>query len=677
MSAALPTSARPQACATGRTALVLSGGGAKGLAHIGVIEVLDSLGVRPDLVVGTSMGAIIGALYASGYSGRQIDSLVRALPLGAVFRGYEPRIPESLRPLPPVAVWEEGNRGLVLQTGAVREEEVNSLIGALMLRGNLIARGDFDSLPIPFRAVATDLDSREEVVLGRGDLAKAVRASFSLPLIFRPVRIDDRVLTDGGMSENVPVGAARRLGADRLIISALGSEDRGDPDFDAPGTTLNRLVDFLVVDDATARDGDVVIRSEIRPYSTLDFGGGALDSLAARGRLAARAELGHARCLPRRPAAERDVPTRMARAEVGNAGYTETAEVLRLLRVAGEDSVAESRLRTRLLQFGRYDAYRAVWLNPVRRDSLVALDLELARAPRRTLAFGLAYDNRMAGRIWVGASDRRLLGAPLEGGVHLSLGEYRRDLGFSLHYVLPAVGVRVLPLVATVGGVSEDVRHFVDRTELPSTATRELRFFVGAGRTPARGLSFRAGPELLVWHEDTRGDRTALGARGVAELGRTPNGSRLSLDAAASSVYRRGSAEGALALELGGIVVRPRVRAGWATSGAPLQSSFPLGGDEGFPGLGLTERRGYQELLFGILVRRRVMGPLALRVEGMAGAVGNGDGFLRRGSGYDGEWLTGVRGGVEIATPVGPVRFEYGVNDAGRTAGFVRVGTWF
>ena len=90
-----------QACRPAPTALVLSGGGAKGFAHIGVIEVLDSLGIRPDLVVGTSMGAIVGALYASGYSGREIDSLTRALPLGALFRGYEPRLPESLRPLPP------------------------------------------------------------------------------------------------------------------------------------------------------------------------------------------------------------------------------------------------------------------------------------------------------------------------------------------------------------------------------------------------------------------------------------------------------------------------------------------------------------------------------------------------------------------------------------------------
>src|SRR5262245_52180967 len=102
-----------QGCKPAKTALVLSGGGAKGFAHVGVLQVLDSAGIRPDLVVGTSMGAIVGALYASGYTGLQIDSLFRALPLAHLVPEYEPRIPESLRPYPPLAVLEEGRGNLV------------------------------------------------------------------------------------------------------------------------------------------------------------------------------------------------------------------------------------------------------------------------------------------------------------------------------------------------------------------------------------------------------------------------------------------------------------------------------------------------------------------------------------------------------------------------------------
>ena len=114
-----------QTCRPLRTALVLSGGGAKGLAHIGVLRVLDSLGISPDLIVGSSMGAIIGGMYASGYSGREIDSLARALPIADLFRTYQPRAPRSLGPVQPLVVWEQGTRRFNLQNAAVAETEVN------------------------------------------------------------------------------------------------------------------------------------------------------------------------------------------------------------------------------------------------------------------------------------------------------------------------------------------------------------------------------------------------------------------------------------------------------------------------------------------------------------------------------------------------------------------------
>src|SRR3954464_12485395 len=141
LATASPTAA--QTCRSQRTALVLSGGGAKGLAHIGVLRVLDSLGVRPDLVVGSSMGAIIGGMYASGYSAREIDSLARSLPISDFFRTYQPRAPRSLGPLQPLLIWEQGERHLNLQSAAVAQREVNALVNGAMLRGNLLARGDF------------------------------------------------------------------------------------------------------------------------------------------------------------------------------------------------------------------------------------------------------------------------------------------------------------------------------------------------------------------------------------------------------------------------------------------------------------------------------------------------------------------------------------------------------
>ena len=677
VAAAATSSAYGQTCRPAKTALVLSGGGAKGFAHVGVLEVLDSLGVRPDLVVGTSMGAIVGALYASGYTGREIDSMFRALPLAAVIRGYEPRIPETLRPYPPLAVLEEGRRGLALQTSTVREEQVNTLIDALMLRGNLAARGDFDSLPIPFRAVATDLAAREEVVLRRGDLAEAVRASFALPLVFKPVQLDGRTLTDGGMTENVPVGAARREGATRVITSLLEGESIPDPDYDNPATILGKLLDFLVVGAPPAEPGDVVVQSDVRPYTTLDFGLRALDTLVTRGREAARRAFRSARCLRTTttpPSSHRSL--RLAEVGVSGVDLSQETVILRALRLSTSDSVNEPDLRHRLLRFGQFEQYRALWLRPAARDSGLALQLDVRSAPRRAAAFGAAYDNTMAGRLWFGAADRRFLDTPIEAGARIGLGQYRQDLNLSLIYAFP-IGYRYTPLLFSAQGALENIRVFADEGELPSIATRELRLFAGTGRRRERGWRFELGPELLVWHEDDRGDRTAFGGHGFLEHGGAPNGSRLRLDGVLTSVYQRAAAEGALAVGIGQLTIRPRIRFGWGSDGTPLQASFPLGGDDGFPGLRLTERRGFQELLFGLMARHPLAGPVAVRLEGMAGAVGSGPGFLRRGLGYNGEWLGGVRGGIEIRTLLGLVRLEEGVNSNGDWQGFVRTGTWF
>ena len=212
-------------CAPARTALVLSGGGAKGLAHLGLLEQLDARGIVPDLIVGTSIGAVIGALYASGESSASIAARLHALPFAEAIRTYEPVVSASLGGLQPVIVWERGVAGWVLQAGTARENEVSALVSRLMLRANLMARGNFDSLPIPFRAVATGLEDRSIVTIGTGDLALAVRASFSLPLLLRPVSLNGRTLVDGALASNRPVAVARELGAKRVIVSTLESPE--------------------------------------------------------------------------------------------------------------------------------------------------------------------------------------------------------------------------------------------------------------------------------------------------------------------------------------------------------------------------------------------------------------------------------------------------------------------
>src|SRR5678815_2104838 len=242
---AAPGVASAQQCTAPRTALVLSGGGAKGLTHIGVLRTLDSLGIRPDLVVGTSMGAVIGAMYASGYPARTIDSLARVFPIATLFSTFEPRASRALGRLQPLLVWEQGDRGFNLQNAAVREPEANALLDAAMLRGNLIARGKFDRLPIPLLVVATDLGTHKPVVLDSGDLAQAVRASIAIPFVFPPERMGGRFLADGGLSANVPIAIARAAGAQRLIIADATERPPDSLNFFSPVTLAERMLGYL------------------------------------------------------------------------------------------------------------------------------------------------------------------------------------------------------------------------------------------------------------------------------------------------------------------------------------------------------------------------------------------------------------------------------------------------
>jgi predicted acylesterase/phospholipase RssA len=494
-----------QTCRPQRTALVLSGGGAKGLAHIGVLRVLDSLGIRPDLVVGSSMGAVVGAMYASGYQGREIDSLARSLQIADLFRTYQPRAPRSLGQLQPLVVWEQGERRFTIQSASVAEPDVNALVNAAMLRGNLLARGNFDSLPIPFRAVATDLANRSVVVLSSGDLARAVRASFAIPLIFAPESLDGHILADGGLAANIPVSVARAAGAERMIVSDATERLNDSLDLYSPLVLADRLLGFLFQQPADSlRRGDVLVRPAVEGFTGLNFSTASVDALIRRGAEAAESTLPAAPCLPNGPPlATPPLPTRVSRYFIAARNPSERLSLERLLGLGLDDSLDVALLRTRVRGMAQAEAYQAVWLSPVGGGDSVSFSVSVRRSPRRIAGLGLAYDNELGGRMWVGGVERRTLGLALEGSGALFLGELRNELyvGLRRNYQF---GRQLMTPTLTARLTRESIRRFdPDGNELDPELTRDGTMFLGVERAFPDGWEASLGGMGEAWHEPT------------------------------------------------------------------------------------------------------------------------------------------------------------------------------
>ncbi len=661
-----------QDCRAPRTALVLSGGGAKGIAHVGVLAALDSLGIRPDLIVGSSMGAAVGALYASGYSGRELDSLVRTVPLARLFRTYRPRAPRSLGVLRPLVMWEQGDRRFTLQSASIVEPELNALVSAAMLRGNLIARGDFDSLPIPFRAVATDLATGKPVVIRSGDLAQAVRASIAIPLVFAPEVRDSQFLADGGLSANIPVAVARAEGAERVIVSDATEHSAESFDGYSPINVADRLIEFLFQQPAESlRAGDVMVRPDVEGYNSLNFSPARVERLLVNGRAAADSSLADVEC---RRAGAADSGRRLPRRVTGfTARAANDSERLALERMFGfglSDTLDADLLRSRVRGLSASDTYNSVWLGPHGSGDSVAFDLSLRRASRRVVAIGLGYDNELGGRMWAGAVDRRIFGLALEGSAALFLDAFRKELytGFRRKF---QIARQLMDPTLTVRIATEDVRRFdPSGDELDELETREALGFAGVERVFSQGWEIGLGLHGHVWREAVQGERSTLGLAGRAIRVSRSRGRVVRAEGVWTGVYQRARMEAELLGHFGVVRFTPRVMVGWGDD-LPLQLGFPLGGDDGFPGLHIGERRGDREAMLGLMFTTPIKGPLLGRVELAAGRTAIGGPLL----GDDG-WVGGVRAGIGADTPVGPVRFEYGYSTEERGAVFVRLGDW-
>ena len=664
-----------EACAPARTALVLSGGGAKGIAHVGLLRALDSIGVRPDLIVGSSMGSIIGALYAAGLSGVEIDSVVRSAPGGTLIRSFRPLVPRALGVLQPMVSYAAAEGVAGLQTGAVREREIDGLLTRLLLLGNLRARGDFDSLPIPFRAVATDFRARTPVVLGTGDLAHAVRASIAIPLIFAPVELDGRILVDGGLTANIPVDIARALGADRVIVSDVSSPLPDSVSLASTGAVAQRLMDYVFQQPATKlRPGDVYVRHSVGIYGALDFSPDPVSELLAIGRHTADSVLAVATCLNTladdAPLHFRRVPQQVG-AIVATDSNAEGAKVLHDLGLRPGDSIPWLDVRERASRLAESEQIEGVWLYPSGTGDTVSFEPRLRLAPRLYGAAGFAYDNSMGGRVWVAALSEDLLHLGLELSSKLALGGLRNEIELGARKNLRFRWRVLAPTLLGQAAEEKVPLYDAEGAELPSLTVRELVGFAGLDRAFGHGWRTRLGIEARTW-EEPDGDFSAGGVAVRMERFDDWERPRGFADARWTGVYRFAVGELRWPFVLGDrFGVRTVTRA--AVGGdLPPHLTFMFGGDEGFPGIRPAQLRGDRELSMRGEFWAQIVGPVEATLEPGVGRIATGGAFV------DGDgWLTGMRVGARLATPLGPLSASYGWASDGNRNWYVRFFRWF
>ncbi len=261
-----------------KIALVLSGGGAKGIAHVGVLKIIERTGLQVDYITGTSMGSIVGGLYASGYTADMLEQLVLNMDWDAMLEDEISRRSTSIEEKGEhdkyITSFQIAKKGILLPTGFKRGQRLTTMMSHLTQHVQDIR--DFDQLPIPFRCIGTNIVTGKAYVIKKGSLSEAMRASMAIPSIFTPIEIDGHLLVDGGVIRNLPVSDARKMGADIIIAVDVGAPLFKKEELTSVIQIMDQSVSFLGYQ-STQKErnlSDILIMPNIAGFSSSDFNRG-------------------------------------------------------------------------------------------------------------------------------------------------------------------------------------------------------------------------------------------------------------------------------------------------------------------------------------------------------------------------------------------------------------------
>jgi NTE family protein len=712
-----PAAASPPAAPRPKVGLVLSGGGARGAAHIGVLEVLEEHRVPVDYIAGTSMGALVGGLYASGLSAAELERVISEVDWADAFADKIPRADRSFRRKRDDDLYlvknKPGLRGASLEfpPALIDGQQIDLLLKRHTLP--VVTVRDFDELSIPFRAVAADVVTGEAVVLDHGDLALAMRASMAIPAVFAPREIDGRLLVDGGITENLPIDVVRRMGADVIIAVDIGTPATGREGLHSlPAITLQLMT---VVSEQNrrrqvaslgARDifiqpdlGTITTASFDRATETVPIGVRAAQAVAAQlDRLALPEAEYRAHLAARRRGAERITVDELR--IVNHSRLADDVIATRLGPVAGAPLDVD-RLETALDQVFGLELFESVYYDVAResdREVLTVTARERGWGPNYLQAgiaafedyegpdfnVALAYSrtaiNRRNGEWRTGVQAGRDPGAftelhqPLDRTLR-TFAHVRASAGSQAVNTFDAAGHKTSELeVKRVGIEASAGRELGTWGELRAGVVRESgRIATRVGAPVAPDRDFDTGEAFLQFFVD-RLDDVNFPRSGGSLRARVTGGRRaLGSDVA----YEQGLLEASLARTLGrwtGFV--GGTLGSTRDDDAPTQSLFTLGGFARLTGIEQDELAGQHVALLRVTAYRRLSAlPVLPLYAGLTTEYGNV--FQRRSAMRLGDGIASGGAFLGLGTPVGPVFLAYARAEGGRYNYYVTLGETF
>ena len=403
--------------------LTLSGGGAKGLAHIGVLKVLEEEGIEPDFITGTSMGSIIGGLYAIGYTAKDLEDKTKGIPWDDYFNDDVTR---NLKPIEDKETSERyqfsfqfANGKIQLPKGFIKGVKLQMLLSELTLPAHDIE--NFDDFYIPFRCLATNLVTGEGHLFDKGFLPVAMRASAGIPTVFAPIEVDGKMLVDGMLVRNLPVQDVKEMGATHVIAVDVGAPLYEKEELTSLLTVTEQSTGFCMAESTSIQQAisDILIIPELKEYGALDFS--QVDSIIQLGEDAARRALPEIRALKKKLNLQHRTPKDRTEKikfpdtllinsiELEEKDTRSQTTLLRLLKIQPPETLTVQQLNNRITQVYGSGFFSSIDYHLKRSGEGYELIIHSKKNSDVYLKAGGYYDTDINASILINATIRNLL----------------------------------------------------------------------------------------------------------------------------------------------------------------------------------------------------------------------------------------------------------------------------